>query len=125
MHLLQAELPARVTLLDADCEQLAAAVGKATLVHQPEAPAILRAALTRGLRKLARGEGKLPCACAQRIFSVSMAAAPTQASALPRPRHGALPRTTPPKLAATLRDYDQVSYDYKDRVIDDKKRGER
>ncbi len=119
MRLLQTELPARVTLLDADCEQLAAAVGKATLVHQPEAPAILRAALTRGLRKLQRSEGKLPSACAQRIFSVSVAAAPTQASALLDLATELYPDAAA-ELAGALRDYDRVSYDYKDRVIDNK-----
>lgn len=116
-RLLEVELPAKVTLLSADCEQLASAVGKATLAHQTQAPVILRAALTRGVRKLARGEGKLPCPCAKRIFSVSVAAAPTQASALLDLATELFPDCAT-ELAAALKDYDRVAYDYKDGVDD-------
>lgn len=118
-HLLLAELPAKVTLLSADCEQLASAVGRATLAHQPDAPAILRVALTRGLRKFSRTEGRLPCPCAKRIFGVSVAAAPTQASALLDLATELYPDCAT-ELAGVMRDYDQVAYDYKDRVVDDK-----
>ena len=116
-RLLRAELPKDVTLLAADCEQLAAAVGKATLAHQPDAPVILRVALTRGIRQLRREEGKLPCACAKRLLSVSVAAAPTQASALLDEATELYPNCAG-ELASVLRDYDRVSYDYKDRVND-------
>ncbi len=120
MRLLRAELPAKVTLLDADCEQLTAAVGRATLTHQPEAATILRVALTRGIRKLPRGESNLlPCACAKRLLSVSVAAAPTQASALLDLATELYPDCAA-DLAEALRDYDRVSYDYKDRVLDGK-----
>ena len=115
---LQAELPANVSLQSADCEQLAAAVGKAALAHQPEAPAILRVALTRGVRTLRRGEGgKLPCACAKRLFSISVAAAPAQASALLDLATEFYPDCAA-ELAGVMRDYDRVSYDYKDRAND-------
>ncbi len=117
VHWLQAELPSKVTLLNADCAQLAAAVGKATLVHQPEAPAILLVALTRGVRKRPRDEGKLPCAWTERIFRVSVAAAPTQASALLDLATELYPACAT-ELAGALHDYDRVSYDYKDRVND-------
>ena len=115
---LQAELPAKVTLLAADCEQLASAVGRATLVHQPEAPAILRVALTRGMKQLRRGEGGIvPCGCAKRILSISVAAAPAQASALLDLATELYP-TCATDFAEVMRDYDRVSYDYKDRAND-------
>lgn len=119
LRLLQAELPREVPLGRANCEQLAAAVGKATLAHPPDAPTILRAALTRGSRKSRRADDKLPCACARRILSVSVAAAPTQASELLDMATELYP-TCATELAGALRDYDRMSYDYKDRVIDDK-----
>ena len=117
VRLLQAELPAKVSLLGADGEQLAAAVGKATLAHQPEAQAILRAALTRGI-KPRRGETVVSCEEAKRVFSVSVAAAPTQASALLDLATEILPDCAT-ELAAVMRDYDRVAYDYKN-VVDDK-----
>ena len=117
-HWLQVELPAKVSLQSADCEQLTAAVGRATLAHQPEAPAILRVALTRGTKPLKRGEGgKLPSGCAERMFSVSVAAAPTQASALLDLAMELYPDRAA-DLAGMMRDYDRVAYDYKDRVGD-------
>lgn len=116
VRLLQAELPAKTTLLKADCEQLAAAVGKATLAHQPDALAILRVALTRGIQN---GGGKLPCACATRIFSVSVAAAPAQTSVLLDLATDLYP-TCASELASALHDHDRVAFDYKDRVVDDK-----
>ena len=118
LRLLQAEFPAQVTLLNADCEQLAAAVGRATLAHQADAPTILRVALTRGIKKLRHGEEKLPCACAKRIFSVSIAAAPPQASALLDLATELYPDCAA-ELAGVMRDYDRVAYDYKN-VVDDK-----
>ena len=117
VRLLQAELPAKINLLNADADQLAAAVGKATLTHQSDAPAILRAALTRGV-KPRRGEKMLSCAGAKRIFGVSVAAAPTQASALLDLATELFPDYST-DLAAVMRDYDRVAYDYKN-VVDDK-----
>ena len=76
-QLLQAQLPAGTTVPQADCEQLAHAVGRATLTHRADAPAILSAALGGGTSKTKR-----PCACVTRIFRVAVAAAPTRASAL-------------------------------------------
>ncbi len=57
--------------------------------------------------------------CAKRIFSVSVAAAPTQASALLDLATELYPDCAA-EFAGALRDYDRVSYDYKDHVIDDK-----
>ncbi len=76
VRLLQAQLPAGVTVPRADCEQLARAVGRATLAHRADAPAILSAALGEGT------SAKRPCVCVTRIFRVAVAAAPTRASAL-------------------------------------------
>ncbi len=76
-RLLQAQLPAGTTVPQADCEQLARAVGRATLAHRVDAPAILSAVLGGET-----GKAKRPCACVTRIFRVAVAAAPTRASAL-------------------------------------------
>ena len=76
-RLLQAQLPAGTAIPQTACEQLARAVGRATLAHRADAPAILSAALGGGT-----GNVKRPCACVTRIFRVAVAAAPTRASAL-------------------------------------------
>ena len=76
VRLLRAELPAKMTIPQTDCELLARAVRRATLGHRREAPVILAAALAGDA-----GHPR-PCACVERLFRASVAAAPGAANAL-------------------------------------------
>lgn len=78
-RLLQAQLPTGTTIPQTACDPLARAVGRATLAHRAAATSILSAALAADPR---RPEAKRPCTCVVRVFRVSIAAAPTQTSAL-------------------------------------------
>ena len=69
-------MPANIRPSQVDCETLAHAVRHATLAHHRDAPAILSAALTGG------ADHQRPCACVERIFRASIAAAPDETSAL-------------------------------------------
>ena len=98
----------------ADCEQLARAVGRATLAHRADAPAILSAALGGGPSKTKR-----PCACVTRIFRVAVAAAPTRASALLETASALYPDCTD-ALAAALNTADDKNAVDDKTVADDK-----
>ena len=82
-RLLRAELPTGTTIQQADCELLSRAVGRATLAHRTEAPAILSAALTDGrVDDEPRKEAKRPCECVAHVVRACVKVAPEQASAV-------------------------------------------
>lgn len=82
-RLLRAELPTGMSIQKADGEQLARAVGRATLAHRTDAPAILSAALTNGsTADVLKKEEKRACGDVTRIVRASIKAAPAQASAV-------------------------------------------
>lgn len=110
VRLLQAQLPAGTAIPQTTCDQLARAVGRATLTHRGDAPSILAAALAKDSH---RSEARRPCACVVRIFRNSLAAAPSQASALLETASSLYPECADDLAAALDRANDK-------NVVDDK-----
>ena len=82
-RLLRAELPQGASIQQTDCEALSRAVGRATLAHRADAPAILSAALTNGnTEDVPRKQEKRPCECVAHIVRACVKVAPERASAV-------------------------------------------
>ena len=114
VRLLQEQLPASARLSRTECEPLARAVGRATLAHRPEAAAILSAALTGGGKDPRRASDKFSCGCVIRIFRVSIAAAPAQASALLETASALYPDCAEAFASTLNRSNDKDAIDFKD-----------
>ena len=114
VRLLQEQLPAGARISRTECEPLARAVGRATLTHRPEAAAILSAALTGGGKDPRRASDKFSCGCVVRIFRVSIAAAPTQSSALLETASALYPDCAEEFTNTINRSNDKDAIDFKD-----------
>ena len=127
-QLLEAQLPPGTTLPRANFDTLEQALSRAAMIHRPQAPGILAAALSGStLKEIARRQGaKRSCVCVVSLFRTALRAAPAQASALVDVAVALYPDDADELAAAfaSVRDQDLAAYDYKDRGGDYKDRGD-
>ena len=119
VRLLRAELPSGMSIQKADCVLLSRAVGRATLAHRADAPAILSAALTNGSTADAlKKEERRPCECVAGIVRACVKVAPEQASAVLDVALALYPDCAD-TLAAILDEAKKTltAYDYKDQPV--------